>query len=181
MRASGENSLACLQEFRWRQRLWSESRLVYGALEEEHLVDPHADGRVSGTVRRELDLRRAFLYAIHVVAKLLAVINAGHVVPHAKRMQRLPVHQRATCFAGLIEAVQIPLTVNDADLEQHTIFSVGAGGGVALAQMKPALLEWAAVRPENGFVGERPGSRERVIVDEQRIVDAIEQNGLSQG
>src|SRR5262247_2766545 len=46
--------------------------------------------------------------------------------------------------------------------------------------MKPPLLSLSPVRTENGFPGERTGARQRVIVNEKRIIDAVKLNRLAQ-
>ena len=47
--------------------------------------------------------------------------------------------------------------------------------------MKPPLLLLAAIGPEDRFPRKRLGARQRMVVDEQRIVLAVEFDGLADG
>src|SRR5215510_15827952 len=47
--------------------------------------------------------------------------------------------------------------------------------------MKPPLLPLPAVRTEDSFPGEGLGARQRVIVNEQRIIHAVELDCLADG
>src|SRR5712692_7983846 len=111
-----------------------------GAFEIKDLVDANSYGGVARSVRSQIKLGRAFLDAIYVVPEFFAVIDAGDVVPGAERMQRLAVQQGLALASRLIEAVEAPLIVDDADLKEHPIVGVSAGGGILLAEVKPSLL-----------------------------------------
>ena len=55
-----------------------------------------------------------------------------------------------------------------------------AGFRIALGQVEPALLERAAVGTKDGFERERRRSRQRVLLDPDRVVDAVEFDGLAE-
>src|SRR6266511_154731 len=83
-------------------------------------------------------------------------------------MQRLAVEQRLLRGWSVEITIETPLPVQDSDLEQHAIVAVG------LLQMKPALLLGAAVGTEDGLPCESLGARQRMHIDEQRVILAIE-------
>jgi hypothetical protein len=94
-------------------------------------------------------------------------------------MPRLLVHQRLAGGARLIVAVEVPFGVNDTNLEQHPVVGIGAGARIAFAQVEPPLLRLPAIRSEDRFPCECRGARERMVVDQQRIVHAVERDGLA--
>ena len=124
-------------------------------------------------LRREADLGGALAHPVHVVAELAAVVDRGDVIPGAERMQPVAVHQRLLRVAAVAVAVQIPLAVDHADLEQHPVVAS------RLLQVEPALLGPAAVGTEDRFPRERLGPGQRMDVDHQRIIHAVELDRLA--
>ena len=96
-------------------------------------------------------------------------------------MQRHPVDERLVRGSRLVVAVEVPLVIDDPDLEEHPVLRVGAGHRILLVQMKPPLLLLASVGPEDRFPRKRVGARQWMIVDEQRIVLPVELDGFADG
>lgn len=116
---------------------------------------------------------RSFLHAVDIVPELATVVDGRHVIPRAQRVQALPIDQRLLGIAAVHVTVEIPSAVDDADLEQHAVVAA------VLLQMKPALRRFPSVRTEDRLPRERRRSRERVDVDEDRSVCAIEFDRLA--
>jgi hypothetical protein len=138
-----------------------------------HAVDAHADRRSTRLLRREANLRRVLLVPVHVVAEFAAVVDSGHVIPGAERIEARAIHQRPLRLAAVAVTVQAPAAVDHADLEEQTVLAA------RLLEMEPALLRFPAVGPEDRFPGERLGAGERMHVHEDRIVDAVEFDRLA--
>ena len=90
-------------------------------------------------------------------------------------MEALAVHQRLLRLAAVAVAVEVPAVVDDTDFEQQSILAAG------LLQVEPALRRPAAIGPKDRFPRERLGAGQRMHVDEQRIVHAVELDGLANG
>src|SRR5207249_8542657 len=114
-------------------------------------------------------------------AEFPAVVHGCYVIPRAQRMERRPIHQRLARRSRLVVAIEEPAVAGDADFEEHTVVRVRAGRGIPLAQMKPALLPLSTVGPKDRLPRELLGAGERMVVDEQRIIDAVELDGLADG
>src|SRR5262249_25435703 len=93
-------------------------------------------------------------------------------------MQMLAVQQRLLCGRRLVEGIEAAASVDHPDLEQHAIIAVQTSRGILL-QVKPALLDIAAIRPKDRLPGKCGRARERVDVDEQAVVDAVELDRLA--
>src|SRR5258708_14294846 len=92
-----------------------EARHADRALEVVDQVHAHANGRATGSLRIEMDLRRPFLHAVDVVPELAAVVHRRHVIPRAQRVQALSIDQRLVGGAAVHEAVGIPSVVDNAE------------------------------------------------------------------
>ena len=79
---------------RRRQRAASEAGHADRPLKIEDSIDSHSHRRLAYSLRRQVELVRAFLYAIHVVSELLAVVNGSHMKPGAERVQAVAIEQR---------------------------------------------------------------------------------------
>ncbi|MNN60678.1 hypothetical protein D3C81_1758750 [compost metagenome] len=80
---------------------------------------------------------------------------------------------------ALGEGVQIPAALDHADLEHDA--GAGATGRLVRLQVEPALLEGAAIGAEDGLEGEGRGARQRMPVDEQGVVHAVELHRRAKG
>jgi hypothetical protein len=100
-------------------------------------------------------------------------------------------HQGPVVTWTVNERIEVPAVLDSTELEEETririlpgLGMVGARQqaslGIALGEMKPALLECAAVRTENRFERKGRGSGERVLLDPDRIVHTIEFDRLSE-
>jgi hypothetical protein len=156
------------EELRRRQRATRETGDVNRALEVVDLIDPHADRGAARFLRREANLDGAFLPSVHIVPELMSVVYSRDVVPRPQPMEALAIDQRVLRITAVTVAVQAPLAVDDTDFEEHPVL------GAFLLQMEPALCLPASIGPENRLPRKRLGSCERMHVDEQRIVDAVE-------
>jgi hypothetical protein len=100
-------------------------------------------------------------------------------------------HERPIVAGAVDERVQIPARIDDAQLEEEagvrilTRFRMlrareQPGLRIALRDVEPALLERPAVGTIDGFEGERRRPRERMLLDPDRIVDAVELDGFAE-
>src|SRR5690349_17902026 len=166
------------QELRGLQGAARESGEADGALEVVELVHANADGGAAGALRSELDAERAIEAAIDIAAKFLAIVDGGDVVPAAELVKMLAIEERFFAGARAIEGIETPLAVDDADFEEHAVIGVVAGGGI-LFEMKPALLDVAAIGAEDGFPGVGRGAGERMDVEKESVVHAVKLDGFA--
>src|SRR4029453_3102535 len=168
------------EELRRGKSLAREARQVNGSLEIKDLVDTHSDRGMTRPVRGEVHLPRAFSNTVDIVAEFLAVIHGGYVVPGAEGMQCFPIHESLALGPRLVVTVEIPRVTDDPDFKEHPVVCVSACIRVPLAEMEPPLLRLTAVGAEDGFPRKSFRSGQRVIVNEQSIIHAIELNSFSQ-
>jgi hypothetical protein len=131
----------------------------------------------------EGDLGLALQDAIDVAAVHLAVIGLGHRVPASDREDLVREDQGLLVARSRDEGVQPPGVILHPHLEQEAGVqrrTVGRRLRV-LGQVEPALSEGAAVGTEQSLEGELVGARQRVLVDLDPVVDAVEQHGLAIG
>src|SRR5258706_10038973 len=88
-------------------------------------------------------------------------------------MKARAIHQRLLRVAAMAVTVQTPLAVDHPDLEQHPVLAA------RLLQMEPALFRLAAVGAEDRFPGEGLGAGQRMHVDQERSVYAVELDRLA--
>jgi hypothetical protein len=117
--------------------------------------------------------------SVDVIPQLLPVINGGDRVPPAQRVQQLAVEERAVVLAGRGKAVETPLAVYHANFKEHAIAGVLMGCGVLFLEMKEALCEGAAVGTEDDLPGVAGCASERMLGNDEGVVDTIEFDGFT--
>src|SRR6185369_4262859 len=101
-------------------------------------------------------------------------------IPAAKRMEKSAVEQRLTSATGVEKSVQTPLVADNSNFKEHARVRVHAGFGVALSQVEPALFRRAAaIGTKQRLKRKRVHSRQRMILDEQRVIDSVELDRFS--
>src|SRR5262249_3548062 len=78
------------------------------------------------------------------------------------------------------EAVKTPAIINDSDFEKQSRRCIHSGLRVSFLQMKEALLRRStAIGPEKDLPREGLCSSQRMDIDKQRVIDAVEFHRLS--
>jgi hypothetical protein len=150
--------------------------LEHGAFEVVFAVDASAEGGAAGLLGGEVERGGAFEEAIDVVAVFAAVVDGGGVVPLAEGVEFLAVKEGLGFGAGLGETIEAPLTIDDADFEEHPVV------GAFLLKVEEALLGRAAdIGAEDDFPGEGPGAGEGMDVEKEGVIDAAELDGFAGG
>jgi len=88
-------------------------------------------------------------------------------------MERRAIHESLAFLTGLIVAVEKPLISGHANLKQHAVVSIGAGPRILLAQVKPALLAFTAIGPEDRLEGKRLRAGKRIESDVSPVSDHV--------
>ena len=78
-------------------------------------------------------------FAIDIVAESFSVVDGGDAIPLAEGMQQFAIQKGAALVVGGGKAVQAPLAVNDANLKEHAVGGILAGGWIDLLQVEEAL------------------------------------------
>src|SRR5882672_4681776 len=173
------------QELIRRQRAWSKARLSHRTVEVVHMIHSRADRRRTGAVGLECKLGFALKLAVDIAAEHLAVVRGGDVIPLPGRMQLVAQQQRSAVPRAGDKRVKTPLiAVDDTQFEQETRVRVLrtaasqcdelAGCRVALGKVKPPLLGRAAVWTKNCLKRELFSGGQRMLIDVNRIIDAVE-------
>src|ERR1035437_9462248 len=133
-------------------------------------------------LRNQVQRARAFQHAIDVISKLVAVVDHGKAIPSAERMQTLAIEQRPRLASGKSEAVEAPPAIDHADLREHPGVRILAGLGVLLLQMEKTLFRRATrIGAEDDLPSEHLGSRQRMDVHKEGVIDTVKLDGLAHG
>ena len=124
----------------------------------------------------------ALEFAIDIIAEGFSVVDGGDAIPLAEGMEQLAIEKGTALAVGGGEAVKAPLAVDDADLKEHAVGSIVAGGWIDLLKVEEALgLGAAGIGAKDDLPGEGGCSGEWMHGNEERIVDAVEFDGLAVG
>src|SRR5947209_12476828 len=170
-----------LQKIANRQRSTRKPRRVHRTLVVVARVNARSYGRTAGALWRDYQFALALYFVANVIVKHLAVVDRGDAVPRPERMQLLAIQKSAGVPCRDCEAVEAPLPVHDANLEQHALAgNVLPRRGIDRLQMKDPLRRFAiGIGPEDHLPRPRLGPGQRMHRDEQRIVHAIEGDSLA--
>src|SRR5262245_49743069 len=94
-------------------------------------------------------------------------------------MERAAIHESLALGAGFIVAIEKPPIAGNANLKQHAVAGIGAGPRVLFAQVKPALLAFPAIGPEDRLDSKGFGPRKWMAVTDQGFLHAIELHCLA--
>jgi hypothetical protein len=133
-------------------------------------------------LRGELEFAGALEFAIDIVAEGFSVVDGGDAIPLAEGMQQFAIQKGTGLAVGGGEAVEAPLAVDDANLKEHTIGGILAGGWIDLLKVEEVLgLGSAGIGAEDDLLGKGGCCGEWMRGNEERIVDAVEFDGLAVG